>query len=54
MQKHKTLFSIKHKGNQINMNVNEHLYNHFQSLTPEQQKAMKYLMLSKIFQDVDH
>ena len=54
MPKQKTLFSIKNKGNQINMNVDEHLYNHFQSLTPEQQKAMKYLMLSKILQDVDN
>jgi hypothetical protein len=54
MPKQKTLFSIKNKGNQINMNVDEHLYNHFQSLTPDQQKAMKYLMSSKILQDVDN
>ena len=54
MPKQKALFSIYKKGNQINMNVDEHLYNHFQSLTPEQQKAMKYLMLSKILQDVDN
>jgi hypothetical protein len=35
------------------MNVDEHLYNHFQSLTPDQQKAMKYSMISKILQDFD-
>ncbi len=54
MPKQKTLFSIKHKENQINMNVDEHLYNHFQSLPPDQQKAMKYLMISKILQDGDN
>jgi hypothetical protein len=42
MPKQKTLFTIKNKNNQMNMNVDEALYNHFQSLTPEQQKAMKY------------
>ncbi len=30
------------------MDVDEHLYNHFQSLTPAQQKAIQDLMLSKI------
>ena len=38
MPKQKTLFSIKTKNSQTNMNVSEHLYNHFQSLTPAQQK----------------
>jgi hypothetical protein len=28
------------------MNVDKHLYNHFQSLPPDHQKAMKYLMIS--------
>ncbi len=37
MPKQKTLFSIKHKFNQININVD-----HFQSLPPDQQKAMEY------------
>ncbi len=37
--------------NKINMNVDEHLYNHFQSLTPAQQKAIQDLMLLKILQD---
>ena len=54
MPKQKKLFSIKNKDNQMNMNVDEHLYNHSQSLPPDQQKAMKYLMISKILQDVDN
>jgi hypothetical protein len=33
------------------MNVDEHLYNHFQSLTPAQQKAKQDLMPSKILED---
>ena len=36
------------------MNVHEHLYNHFQSLTPAQQKAIQDLMLSKILQDFNN
>ena len=34
MPKQKKIFSIKDKNTKINMNVDEHLYNHFQSLTP--------------------
>jgi hypothetical protein len=34
--------------------VDEHLYNHFQSLTPAQQKAIQDLMLSKILQDFNN
>ena len=51
MPKQKKLFTIKNKNNKINMNVDEHLYNHFQSLTPTQQKAIQDLMLLKILQD---
>ena len=51
MPKQKKLFTIKNKNNQMNMNVDEHSYNHFQSLTPEQQKAAQDLMLLKILQD---
>ena len=51
MPKQKSLFTVKNNNNQINMNVNEHLYNHFQSLTPTQQKAIHDLMLSKILED---
>ena len=49
MPKQKTLFSIKNKDNIMNMNVDERLYNHFQSLTPDQQKAVKYLMIPKYY-----
>ena len=51
MPKKKKLFTIKNKNNKINMNVDEHLYNHFQTLTPAQQKAIHDLMLLKILQD---
>jgi len=47
----KKIFSIKNKNSKINMNVDEHLYNHFQSLTPAQQKSIQDLMLLKILQD---
>ena len=39
MPKQKKLFTIKNKNNKINMNVDEHLCNHFQSLRPAQQKS---------------
>ena len=39
MPKQKKLFTIKNKKNKINMNVDEHLYNHFQSLNHAQQKS---------------
>ncbi len=48
MPKQKKLFTIKNKNNKINMNVDEHIYNHFQSLTPTQQKAIQNLKLLKI------
>ena len=44
MVKKLTLFSIQQNENQINMDVDESLYNHFQTLTPLQQKAIKDLM----------
>ncbi len=44
MPKQKKLLTIKNKNNKINMNVDEHLYNH-------QQKAIQDLMLLKILQD---
>ena len=51
MPKQKKIFSIKNKNTKINMNVDEHLYNHFQSLTPAQQKSIQDLMLLKILHD---
>ena len=50
MTKKKTLFHLKNKQNQINMNVDESLYNHFQTLTPLQQKAVQDLMTLKLLQ----
>jgi hypothetical protein len=53
MPKQKKLFTVKTKNNDINMNVDEHLYNHFQTLTPAQQTAIHDLMLLKMLQDFD-
>jgi hypothetical protein len=50
-QNKKKLYTIENKKKNSNMNVDEHLYNHFQSLTPAQQKAIQDLMLSKILKD---
>ena len=51
MPKQKKLFTIiKKKNNKINMNVDEHLYNHFQTLTPAQQTAIQDLMALKLLQ----
>ena len=50
MTKKKTLFSIKNKQKKINMDVDESLYNHFQTLTPLQQKAVQDLMTLKLLQ----
>ena len=53
MPKQKKLFTIKNKNNQMNMNVDETLQNHFQSLTPAQQKSIQDLMLLKILKDIN-
>ena len=50
MQKQKKLFTFKTKNNDINMNVDEALFNHFQTLTPLQQKAVQDLMTLKLLQ----
>ncbi len=50
MPKQKKLFTIKKKNNKINMNVDEHLYNHFQTLTSLQQKAVQDLITLKLLQ----
>ena len=54
MTKQKNLFSIKNKNNQINMNVDEQLYNHFQSLSPIQQKRIQDLMTLKMLQETNY
>jgi predicted choloylglycine hydrolase len=51
MAKKRTLFSLKQNENQINMDVDESLYNHFQTLTPLQQKAVKDSMTLKYLQN---
>jgi hypothetical protein len=53
MTKKKTLFSIKNKESKMNMNVDEALYKHFQSLTPLEQKRIQDLMTLKLFQQIN-
>ncbi len=50
--KQKKLFSLKDNNNKINMDVNESNYNHFQSLSPMQQKAVQDLMPLKFLQEM--
>ncbi len=50
MPKQNTLFTIKNKDNKMNMIVDKTLYNHFQSLTPAQQKRIQDLMTLKLLQ----
>ena len=54
MAKNKKLFTLENKNNKINMEVNEHNYNHFQSLSPMQQKAVQDLMTLKILQEINN
>ena len=54
MPKQKTLFSTKKKNDKINMNVDETLYNHFQSLSPIQQKRIQDLMTLKMLQETNY
>jgi hypothetical protein len=50
--KHKKLSTLKSNNKQINMEVNESNYNHFQSFSPMQQKAVQDLMTSKFLQEM--
>ena len=45
--RNKKLFTLQKGNNKINMEVNEQNYNHFQSLSPMQQKAVQDLMTLK-------
>ena len=45
MAKQYTLFSFEYNDTTINMQVDERLYNHFQTLTPQQKEAQKQLMI---------
>ena len=53
MTKQKTLFSFETNNKIIDMNVDESLYNHFQTLSPLHQKAMQDLMTLKILQETN-
>ncbi len=50
--KYKKLFTVKGNKKQINMEVNKSNYNHFQSLSPMQQKAVQDLMTLKFLQEM--
>ena len=50
MPKQKKLFTLKNNDKNIDMNVDETLYKHFQTLTPLQQKAVQDLMTLKLLQ----
>jgi len=50
--KHKKLFTLEINSKQINMEVNESNYNHFQTLSPMQQKAVQDLMTLKFLQEM--
>ena len=52
-KKQKKLFTLKSNKNKINMEVNESNYNHFQSLSPMQQKAVQDLMTLKFLEMYD-
>ncbi len=49
---HKKLFTLKGNKKQINMEVNESNYNHFQSLSTMQQKAVQDFMTLKFLQEM--
>ena len=51
LNEQKTLFSFETNNKIIDMNVDESLYNHFQTLSPLHQKAMQDLMILKLLQE---
>jgi len=53
MTKRKKLFSVETNDQKINMNVDEALYKHFQSLTPLEQKRIQDLMTLKLLQQIN-
>jgi len=53
MTKQKKLFTMKNNKQKINMNVDEALYNHFQTLSPLEQKAVMDMMILKMHQDLN-
>jgi len=53
MPKQKKLFTVKNNDKKIDMNVDEALFKHFQSLSPLQQKAVQDLMTLKLLQQIN-
>ena len=53
LNEQKTLFSFETNNKIIDMNVDESLYNHFQTLSPLHQKAMQDLMTLKLLQEMN-
>ena len=52
MTKQKTLFIFESNDTNIDMNVDETLYNHFQSLSPLEKKRIQDLMILKLLQQI--
>ncbi len=52
MPKQKKLFSVKNNDQNLDMNVDEALYKHFQSLSPIQQKRIQDLMTLKLLEQI--
>ena len=52
MPKQKKLFTVQNNDKNIDMNVDEELYKHFQSLSPIQQKRIQDLMTLKLLEQM--
>ena len=52
MTKQKTLFTFESNDTNIDMNVDEALYQHFQSLSPLEQKQIQDLMTLELLQKI--
>ena len=50
MTKQKKLFSVEDNDKQIDMNVDDALFNHFKTLSPLEQKRILNLMTLKLLQ----
>ena len=50
MPKQKKLFTVKNNDKNIDMNVDDTLFEHFKTLTPLEQKRVLNLMTLKLFQ----
>ena len=52
MTKQKKLFTFENNDVHIDMNVDEALYNHFQSLSPLEKKRIQDLMTLKLLEQM--